>query len=482
MCLGIPTGSGKSLLAILASKLAGKRTLILTATKGLQQQIITDFASLGIVNVKGQNNFVCTMNSDVRADEGPCHDGMHCTLKEAGCPYYEQLNRAKESQIVVTNYAYYLAQTRFSDGLGRIDLLILDEAHMAFSALESHLQVYFGRDEIESLGIHFPRTEILWSEWQQWAQQNRQVVSLRAEELREQVSEATRLGPVPSSLSRASRTARNIERKMVAIASATGAWVPQKIWHGWQFTPIWVAPYGGLLFQEAPKVMLMSAILTNKTADAVGVPANRKFLSMGSSFPVANTPVWHVPTARINYRTDGYGTAVWSARIDQIIQRRMDRKGIIFTVSYKRRDIVLQQSRYASIMMSHGTGDVIEMVRRFRDADPPVVLVSPSVTSGYDFPEDDCRYIIVGKIPYPDTKDPVMVARMAEDKDWSSFMAMETLVQEAGRGTRSIDDKCEVLIIDDSAVWFMKRYAKFAPGWFMERYRGSLSAVPDPLV
>ena len=474
--------SGKSLLAVLASKLAGQRTVILTATKGLQQQIMTDFSSLGIANVRGQNNFVCTMNPSVRADEGPCHDGMHCTLKEVGCPYYEQLNRAKESQIVVTNYAYYLAQTKFSDGLGPIGLLVLDEAHMAFSALESHLRVYFGRDEIESLGIHFPRTETPWPEWRQWAQQNKHAVSLRAEALRDQVAEAARLGPVPSSLSRASRTAKNVERKMMTIAQATGAWVPQKIRYGWQFTPIWVAPYGALLFQEAPKVMLMSAILTNKTVDAIGVPSNRKFLSMGSSFPVANTPVWHVPTARINYRTDDYGTAIWSARIDQIMQRRMDRKGIIFTVSYKRRDIVLQNSRYAGIMVSHGTSDVIEMVRRFKDATPPAVLVSPSVTSGYDFPGDSCRYIIIGKLPYPDVKDPVMVARMAEDKEWSSFMAMETLVQEAGRGTRSVNDKCEVLIIDDSIVWFMIKYKHFAPEWFLERYRGSLTAVPDPLV
>jgi len=43
-------------------------------------------------------------------------------------------------------------------------------------------------------------------------------------------------------------------------------------------------------------------------------------------------------------------------------------------------------------------------------------------------------------------------------------------------------DYCEVLIIDDNAVWFMPRYRGFAAGWFMKRWRGSLERVPEPLV
>ena len=71
------------------------------------------------------------------------------------------------------------------------------------------------------------------------------------------------------------------------------------------------------------------------------------------------------------------------------------------------------------------------------------MLVSPSVTTGWDFPEAD--YLIIAKIPYPDTQPKVVKARIEEDKEWAAFTAMETLIQEAGRGSRCFDHETELL-------------------------------------
>jgi len=135
-------------------------------------------------------------------------------------------------------------------------------------------------------------------------------------------------------------------------------------------------------------------------------------------------------------------------------------------------------------MITHSTRDVVDAVNMFKESSPPIVLVSPSVTTGYDFPmpEGNPQYIIAGKLPYPDTSSPVAKARQEDDKEWSSYIAMESLVQSAGRCSRSVEDKSEILIIDDNWKWFLKRYGKFAPAWFRARYRGSLATVPDPLV
>src|SRR3990172_760779 len=124
--LSLPTGSGKTLISLLLAKVSGARTCILTATKGLQTQYIRDAQALGGVDVKGQNNFKCALVPTLTAEEGPCHDGLSCSYSRSGdCPYREQLSRALESRIVITNYAYYLAQTRYSSGLGDFDLVIL---------------------------------------------------------------------------------------------------------------------------------------------------------------------------------------------------------------------------------------------------------------------------------------------------------------------------------------------------------------------
>jgi len=55
-------------------------------------------------------------------------------------------------------------------------------------------------------------------------------------------------------------------------------------------------------------------------------------------------------------------------------------------------------------------------------------------------------------------------------------------VQSAGRMTRSADDKCEVLVVDDNWKWFYYKYKDAAPRWFRVRVRGSVATVPNPLV
>lgn len=486
--LAVPTGSGKSVIAVLSAVLTGRRTVILTATKGLQDQLMQDFGAIGLVNVKGQNNFTCNLIPTLRADEGPCHEGMQCPLRQGGgCDYYDQYRASLTAPIVVTNYAYYLAQMNFSQGLGEVGLLVCDEAHLAFGAMENYLTVKLSRAEVGALGVEMPREDIGWPDWQAWATESLPSAESVAKELEDKVSSLHKTGsPVPSHLSRNLRSARSTLRGLSTMDGASGRWVVQSSTHGYYFTPVWVSQYQSKLFGKSPKVVLMSAILSHKTLDVLGVPKlpDRDFISVGSSFPARNTPIVHVPSVRMRYSMSESDEKLWVARIDQIISRRLDRKGIIFTVSYRRRDQLLRTSEYSRLMMSHSTKDVVDVVRRFKEAAAPRILVSPAVTSGWDFPADSgVRYLIIGKVPYPDTSDPVSVARHEEDKEWSSFQAMDTLVQESGRATRSPSDKAEVLVVDDSIKWFMMLYGKrMAPKWYLERWRGSLVTVPDPLV
>lgn len=483
----IPTGGGKSVDAVLLAILTGVRTVIVTATKGLQSQYIAFASQLGGANVTGQNNFTCALVPSLRADEGPCHDGLPCSVKEH-CAYRLQLARALESQIIVTNYAYYLAQTNFSSGLGDIQLLILDESHTAgaFSAMENFLTIHLSRMDVESMGVEFPKTIDQWAIWKLWAEDAVPVVKSHVLSLESEIKSLRDSGAqtIPSATSRAYRTAKGILARLERLSVVSEDWVIQSTRHGYMFTPRWVANYGNSLFHTVPKVMLMSAILSHKTLDAIGVPREgRSWLEVDSYFPPENTPIWHVPTARINFRTDDYGSTIWCTRIDQIISRRLDRKGIVFTVSYERARMLLARSRYKDIMLTHSTNDVIQVVNKFKAMPAPAVLVSPTVTTGWDFPGNGKpQYIILGKVSYPDTRDLVTKARHEDDKEWSSFLAMETIIQSSGRCSRSAEDRCEILAVDDNFKWFMYRYKDFAPAWFNKRWRGSLGSVPDPLV
>lgn len=489
LCASMPTGSGKSLIAVLTHILGNRRTAVLTVTKGLQAQLTNDFEQSGMVDIRGQNSYLCNLAQDgeTSVEDGPCHAGISCHLKESGCTYYDRLNTAKASNLLVTNYSYYLAQTTYGkDGLdidhetNPVQLLVCDEAHLAFQAIESFMAVYLGNSEIGVLGLSFP-DKPTWEDWQVWAGK----AAVRAETEHESIKQDIREADKPTStMLRRAKHFGNLVNRLKSLSSVHGRWIWDTKKSGIAFNPVWPGEHSAKLFQDTPKILVMSATFSAKTADSLNIPANqREWLEVPSYFPKSNSPIIHIRTARMNHRVTQADLQKWVTRIDQIINKRKDRKGIVFTVSYDRRNFLMANSMHSGIMHTHDKNNVFGVVERFKRAAPPAVLVSPSVTSGWDFAGDACQYGIVGKIPYPDTRDPVVKARCDEDADWGAYLAMQTLVQECGRGTRSAEDKCEYLIVDDSWLWFWPKYKHFSPQWFQDRVtKGVVEIVPEPLI
>ena len=83
-------------------------------------------------------------------------------------------------------------------------------------------------------------------------------------------------------------------------------------------------------------------------------------------------------------------------------------------------------------------------------------------------------------MPFPDTRSAIMKARREEDKDYTMYIAMQELVQMAGRGMRAADDRHEVLLVDDQADWFLQKYRHFAPEWFMDSYKRVRNVLSPP--
>lgn len=181
----------------------------------------------------------------------------------------------------------------------------------------------------------------------------------------------------------------------------------------------------------------------------------------------------------MNATVDGETMNEWLKAADSIIEARLDRKGIFHTTAYHRSEYVTAHSRFTPYMMSHNRHDLMQSIHKFKDAPPPVIFVSPSVTTGFDFPYDDCEFQILGKVPYPDTRNVITKARADADPDYAPYIAMQQIVQACGRGSRAEDDYCENFIIDTNIDWFVKRYRRFAPKWFLESITKRVFP-PDP--
>jgi Rad3-related DNA helicase len=485
----LPTGAGKSLVAATLATLTGWRTAILTSTKGLQDQILASFSTIGLSDLRGQNAYRCraldlgAIYTEYRTehnqcDVGPCKAGMLCPWRDLGCLYFDAVARAKTTPILVTNYQAWMHQGA-GNGLGDFDCLVLDEAHAAPAEVASFLTSTLTLRQLSEVGLDTPgSTDAVV--WIAWANEHRTALTRRVETLTKEAKERRLSVSELRQLRQQKSTLRTVER----LAGATPEqWLVIEGDDGFSFHPIEIGAHvEAALLKEIPHVVLMSATLTRKTTETLGLdPEAMGWLVQPSTFPVERRPVIHVSTCRIDHRIDPMGTRLWLARLDQILATRADRKGIIHTGSYARAKLIYEHSEFRSRLVLHERATTREMVEWFRRAGPGTVMVSPSLTTGFDFAGDACEYQVILKVPWPDSREPVIEARTVKDKTYPAYIAMQDLVQAVGRGMRSEDDQCETLILDDHVRWFLSKYRTFAPQWFLDAFRSCITIpIPPP--
>lgn len=480
--LTMPTGSGKSLVNIASAvmcppptgHLLGRnvRAAFLTSTKALEDQLTTDFSDLGLLDVRGMNSYPCVQPFDsahpTNCDEGPCRYGNTCTYQEGGCHYYDAVKGAMGSSLVVTNYSYWLASYIYGRGLGYFDILFMDEAHNAPDELSKFLSVTITRWDTQIIGSHFPDSDDgdIWGAWaKDWY-----------------ANITARLERTPGASGRGERTQyrnlRRVQSVLDRLRRVSGLdWVCDRSRHDEvTFDVIDPSQFRELLFRGIPRLVFTSATLTRKTLNLLGLkPAETDMWECPSRFPVQRRPIIHlaggVIKVRVDHRMDTGMRALWMGNIDDIIGKYYHNKGIIHTVSYARAKDICRESQYKDFMITHDSSTTLQAVAEFRKRSAPAILVSPSVMTGWDFPEEDCRWQIIAKIPMPDSRVPIVKARQERDPEYGPYLAMRSLVQASGRGMRSSTDWCITFIVDDHAGWFLQKYRNMAPNWFHRAFR-----------
>jgi Rad3-related DNA helicase len=227
------------------------------------------------------------------------------------------------------------------------------------------------------------------------------------------------------------------------------------------------------LFLGIKKVVMVSATATRKTPQMLGIsPSDIDYREYPSSFPKANRPIIYLPTAHMNMRSRADGLHDIQVRVNQIIERRLDRKAIIQTVSYKLAREIYLGCVFKEMMLIHDSENTREIIELYRNSTRPVVLVSPVLDTGYDFPYEMAEYQIIVKVPFPVTVDKIVKARADRDPEYKDHVTMVKLVQMAGRICRADDDRGETIIIDsDFGWWYNKIGHRLAPRWFTESVR-----------
>lgn len=484
----LPTGAGKTLTVASAALLMGWRTAFLTSTKLLQEQYSRDLEECGLVDIRGQGSYPChAFDDDYRhlrervyhgCDEGPCRAGLVCARKPMidevgvlkGCASYDAIATAFNAQLVVTNYKYWLNANAHKPTLGRFDCLVLDEAHHAPTELADYLSTTWEPGDTHTLGSGGPDVVEDVKAWAGWAKG-----------MIARVNNALDQKPRSKVEFRKFRALRRAAQKLATLKDMdAGEWVVQRQQETWHFDPVWVGPFAEKLFRRIPHVVCTSATFTRKTAEMLGIATeDMTWHEAPSDFPAWRRPVFFVPTVKVDYKADESQIRLWLATIDNFLRARQDRKGIIHAVSYQRARQIRDYSEFAPQMILHDKHDTRQRVEEFRAAGPGAILVSPSVTTGYDFAGTACEFQVIAKIPFPDRRNPVTEARTKHDADYPAYIAMQELVQAVGRGMRSAEDQCETAIFDSNCGWFMRKYRDLAPEWFLAAYQ-RVETLPTP--
>lgn len=479
VALSAPTGFGKSPAYVAHAILSGQPTCIVTNSRGLQDQLMRDYGSIGLVDIRGRANYQCEMREDYSCQEGAV---ARCPYKNTvGCPASKAEMRAAQSPLVVTNYDKWTSCAgRFGEKACHFSQVILDEGHDAPDAVARAMEVVISPNEVEKiLEMDYPVDTDVFGCWKHWAGAAGGVAEEKLRNLNDRIKFAVE--PKPTAI-REWFHLRSLIRKLSIIACGRPLeWIVEEVNNEFLFDPVRPARYSeAVLFLHVPRVIIVSATLRPKTLFMLGLSQDSfEFFEFNSDFDPARCPVYYIPTMRVDSRAKDL-SMLW-LRLDQIISRRQDRKGIVHTTSYQRQTDVLATSRYAHKMMVNVRGTpATSTVEIFKVSKPGTILVSPSVGTGYDFPGKDCEWQFLCKIPFPDGRSKIVKARSEDDKEYSAYQAMQSMVQAIGRGMRSAEDQCETFIGDEHLDWFMPKYSHLAPKSFKQFFR-RVEILPQPL-
>lgn len=488
----MPTGFGKSLVIAAAAKALGMRTVVVTGTKALQEQYLRDFREMGMVDIRGKANYPCALVPHTTCKQG---GSSNCPLvKGGGCTYESARDCARGADLIVTNYAYWVRSLEYPErGLhsmeSPVEMLVLDEGHRAVEELSKCLQKSLRETWLTTARLSsYPKDSEEISTWVKWAHLQTESV----EAARRSLSKSYREAKSPLRLTQLQQLEDLQESLESMCRMDSNRWVCEQrkgtnYGRVWDFHPIWPAQFAErYLFGGIEKLVIVSATLRPMTAGMLGLAKESyEFREWPRIFPPQYAPVYHYSPGkltRLKFNSSDEDLERWLGRIDDILEKRNDRKGIIHTVSYARQQYLLANSRWRSRFIAN-TSDpdspsALEVVETFRASSEPLVLVSPSVGTGWDFPGSQAEFAIIAKIPFPEMKSKLMKARIEKNKRYPMYLAMQELVQSAGRVNRTPSDRAEVFMVDDSVKWFWYQNKSLAPAWF--GYREIKEMPPAP--
>jgi Rad3-related DNA helicase len=507
--LNLPVGSGKSHLALMiadwykknVNKLA--KVDIITNSKLLQDQYSNEYESIS--DLKGKDNYECEQYSCSCA-QGAEFNRLNKTSCES-CPYTSAKESFISGNISLTNFYLYILYAIYNPKLlesrdSRV--LIVDEAHefddvmsdfITIKVTENMVKRFKFADEYSIMKQLKAVTSI--SNYVDFLKYLNGEVLTTLESMEKGMSTSPRnvkqdkrdlkinklIGGKNSDVKtmQLATDLRQLQLKIEIFLKEykenPNNWVLETYYNEklkqkeLSLEPIWAYDYlDKYVFSNYDMVILMSGTILDKNLfcqlNGLDV-AKAVYYSIRSPFNPKNRPIFYMPLGKMSYKSKEETFKKYIPYIKKLLDKYKNKKGIIHTNSFELAKWIEQSIRDPRLIF-HDSSNKDEMLKLHKESEEPTVIVSPSMDTGVSFDNDDARFQIIAKVPYPSLGSQKNKLRQSNNPDWYAWKTVSGLVQMSGRPVRSEIDYADTIILDGSFGDVIKHSSHFIPDWIQE--------------
>ena len=482
-------------------------SFVLTATNALLDQYADSFidesepdAEFNVI--KGANNYECSALSTVEEPQTAEHCALRIFQKSGmddiiqsncnSCKFQHARSMKPKTRQLITNYAYYFVDRMYAQApMPKRAVCVFDEAHLLNDLFTEHNAIYFSEKRLKTMAEEVA-AELSLGNTDVFKQLKLVRDHLMAGKINE-TNQETYLRTLLATYSKISEAAkadaeRNVRshskylrlNKLAKKYFNLGCKIddlfifaypsvfeykekdPKK---GQNEHEISVKPiFIGEMFEaldNADHNLLMSATISELYAKrTMSLPGTTKHIRLAPQFPKENKKVIFFKTQALNYTSmkDPATIKKLCATTYQIVEHhtKLGDRGIILCPSF---NVVESLAETLRIMkgdykvFEHCRGEKLaDWLERFKSyTGGPAVLLTPSGFEGVDLPGDLSRYQIVVKMPFASLGDKRIKVILDTYPDIYGLMALQKVVQGAGRSVRSKEDHAVTYILDTAA-------------------------------
>ena len=500
-----PTGSGKSLLAktiAAASQLPTKAfaesinsyaafrqdfegnyingeqclaeppfgAFVLTITKSLQDQYNTLFSDTHLL--KGKQNYICDVDENFMVDLAPCTFVPQLRDKcwnENRCSYFNARNTALTSRLSVLNYKMFLA---LPPHVKRKNVIICDEA----SELEEELVKQFSAEveykKLEEYNVDI--SKLITDNKEKaciWLYNLIQTILIHVEELGKLLQQQ------PGLVSKKDRIKYAYFKNLHAsLSSVIELWTKCEYIIDYDsqrvcFTPLHANVLTSHIFGYAEKVVLLSATIIdhNHFAKSLGI-TEYAYVEAESEFDSKKSPIYISSTHKLNYKNLKNTLPKVCKQIEEIVEHHNNEKGVIHTHTQEIANFIHDKlGTNERFLFRNAFSTNEDILKKHKEAKQATILVSPSLAYGVDLKDELARFQIIVKLPFLPLYSKRIKKLSQLDKNWYENKMLNSVVQAAGRATRSKNDHSITYILDGTFVDIIKRTKNKLPKHFIDR-------------